>query len=1279
MKTLALSEPKPLRAFRDKYLAALMMVAALFICSAVSAQTDSAKYSGINGYGFRYKRWVGDSIVVVPLSTSPHTPYRPGGIRYNVGDSTLQLWTGHQWNSIITGGTGIDTAYAYDDSTLAIETPSRVFFVKIKGQNLSNASLTATGDYQQDWANHWFFLNNLKALDINSNQADPNLINNNKVFRFYSDSTYNSTALQLAWGLKDVNNSATDSIHFELNSAKGTTYLTHWVANQQKYVELDLNPNQTYPSFQMYASGSSKDGFYTFGANTAILNPQDSIRLRAPASVAGTKMLALANISGGIGTVVSMDIPTGGSADSTTFATNYRVDTAKANLRTQIAGKQPTGNYITALTGDVTASGPGSAAATIANNTVTNAKAAQMAAHTFKGNNTGSTANASDLTATQLTAELNVFGASLKGLVPAAAASPSSTKYLSEDGTFTTPAGGSSPSAGYGISVSGSTVKVDTTTIDGRYRKVFNVVLYGADPDSNGNDDCPAIKAAVQAAYDAGGGIVYFPLGHYTVGCALQHSIDGVDPDAQIVLPLARDTASKKVRITFEGEAEGNWSAELVTVRPKVKYGVIIESTILDTGFVFGPSFYNDGAFGGDINWNWWGFKNLEIRVRTKTSGSEINNTMSGINSGAPRSVNFDHVKVTVQSSEGNMIEPTSFSTGIILPHWNNNGNVVINHLNVSGFHTGIVCGEHMNATELVTFNCYNGLYLPYAFHSAYISKYTSEGCVNHIYVSNETGPYTGGPLDLHIASYNAEHYTVAAQWNTFASDITFADTSSPAHVYLSYAHMAESGIGKVATFVTNAPYRVTTGFNGVSGASDFLKDNGAGAYVLDHAASTTVDNNVFRLGSTAQTGGFIFGSAGIFDYSSGPHIGARGNTYSAFSNQRGMLFIAGGQVSSPTGNEGSLLFQTQNINRMVIGYGGGVKMPYLTKNGTPADSALVPNVSTGDLELRPIAGASTPSLQTVLNAGRNGDTINITSSSGSGRDISIYNENSGVNDLAVLDVSTKGANASPIINLWSKGTGFSGIQSQIGLGNTSDQANPEILQIRATGTNYIINAYKDASGSLRPIKFQMLGTDVLSLATSGAVTVNASSNSYTLPTARASSGQVLTDVAGNGTLSWETPSGGSSYSFLDKQYTTVSNSGTSLTDLFTYTIPANTLNTDGDVIDFETAGYFNDATSTPLLTVEFNGGAIAGTSTITIPSSLQWTIKGRIIRSTSSTARTTSVIHLSDGREFTSVAVPSSVDYTNGINIKVMGQATGAGGSTGDVQGLLWTVEFKR
>lgn len=60
--------------------------------------------------------------------------------------------------------------------------------------------------------------------------------------------------------------------------------------------------------------------------------------------------------------------------------------------------KQPAGNYITALTGDVTASGPGSVAGTIANNVVTYAKFQQVAASSLVGNATGSLANATGIT-----------------------------------------------------------------------------------------------------------------------------------------------------------------------------------------------------------------------------------------------------------------------------------------------------------------------------------------------------------------------------------------------------------------------------------------------------------------------------------------------------------------------------------------------------------------------------------------------------------------------------------------------------------------------------------------------------------------------------------------------------------------------------------------------------------------------------------------------------------------------------------------------------------------
>lgn len=97
------------------------------------------------------------------------------------------------------------------------------------------------------------------------------------------------------------------------------------------------------------------------------------------------------------------------------------------------------GDQTITLTGDVTGSGTGSFAATIANNAVTLAKMAQVATARFLGRTTAGTGNVEAMTATQATALLDAFTSALKGLVPASGGGTSN--YLRADGTWAAPAG----------------------------------------------------------------------------------------------------------------------------------------------------------------------------------------------------------------------------------------------------------------------------------------------------------------------------------------------------------------------------------------------------------------------------------------------------------------------------------------------------------------------------------------------------------------------------------------------------------------------------------------------------------------------------------------------------------------------------------------------------------------------------------------------------------------------------------------------------------------------
>lgn len=120
----------------------------------------------------------------------------------------------------------------------------------------------------------------------------------------------------------------------------------------------------------------------------------------------------------------------------------------------------------------------------VAVNAVTNAKAAQMAANTIKGNNTGALANALDLTAAQAAAILPaVVGDSgaggTKGLVPAPGSGDAAAgKYLKADGTFAVPPGTgfTNPMTTAGDMIYGGTAGLPTRLAIGLASRILAVV-----------------------------------------------------------------------------------------------------------------------------------------------------------------------------------------------------------------------------------------------------------------------------------------------------------------------------------------------------------------------------------------------------------------------------------------------------------------------------------------------------------------------------------------------------------------------------------------------------------------------------------------------------------------------------------------------------------------------------------------------------------------------------------------------------------------------------------
>lgn len=245
--------------------------------------------------------------------------------------------------------------------------------------------------------------------------------------------------------------------------------------------------------------------------------------------------------------------------------------------------------------------------------------------------------------------------------------------------------------------------------LKGNNPRVFNVEKFGAV--HNGiTDDRPAIQAAINAAYDAGGGVVFFPVDNTRANSYTTYLIHGAlvtsgtsigNPNSQLYIKYVNtftsDTGS--VSIKFLGELPpSNISSALVNYTIN-KSGVILYSDITGSGSFPSILGVDYGASGNAINLVNVTIENIDFRVKANIGATGP--TMSAVNLSKAGFANINNVVCDIDTSSNLSVYPTAETVGIYMPLVNNGAFNAINNTLVTGYKYGYIFPEHSTGNNV--------------------------------------------------------------------------------------------------------------------------------------------------------------------------------------------------------------------------------------------------------------------------------------------------------------------------------------------------------------------------------------------------------------------------------------------------------------------------------------------------------------------------------------------------------------------------------------------------
>lgn len=261
----------------------------------------------------------------------------------------------------------------------------------------------------------------------------------------------------------------------------------------------------------------------------------------ATAAGPGSVALTLATVNGNVGSFGSasnsLSVTANGKGLITAISTNSIAisQSQVTDLISNLAGKQASGNYITALTGDVTASGPGSVAASIASLAVTNAKIANTTIDlTAKVTGSLPIANGGTAASVALSAFNNLSPLTTSGDVlvynggnNARKAVGTNGQVLTADNTVTGGIKWATPASAGDVFIGGSGARLEKTTIGGTSN----------DTVCNGSN-CALFNnsAGISSVTRSGTGRLKITLTSTSCASAWNCNINGFDPGGGVLL-----------------------------------------------------------------------------------------------------------------------------------------------------------------------------------------------------------------------------------------------------------------------------------------------------------------------------------------------------------------------------------------------------------------------------------------------------------------------------------------------------------------------------------------------------------------------------------------------------------------------------------------------------------------------------------------------------------------------------------------------------------------------